>query len=132
MHSLGKTLLLFDLLHFVLQGQICLLLQVALDFLFFNPVPYNEKDMFLAVSSRRSCRSSYFSFSFFSITGQGIDMDYCDTEWFALEINRYHSVVFEFLKCSTKYCISDSFVHYVGYSILSTGFLPIVVNIMVF
>ena len=38
-----------------------------------------------------------FSFSFFSITGQVIDMDYCDTEWFTLEINRYHSVVFEFL-----------------------------------
>ena len=33
MHSLGKTLLAFDLLHFVLQGQICLLVQRALDFL---------------------------------------------------------------------------------------------------
>ena len=30
--SLGKTLLAFDLLHFVLQGQICLLLQVSLDY----------------------------------------------------------------------------------------------------
>ena len=29
MHSLGKTLLAFDMLRFVLQGQICLLLQVA-------------------------------------------------------------------------------------------------------
>ena len=29
-HSLAKTLLAFDLLHFVLQGQICLLLQVSL------------------------------------------------------------------------------------------------------
>ena len=32
-HSLGKTLLAFALLHFVLHGQICLLLQVFLDFL---------------------------------------------------------------------------------------------------
>ena len=32
-HSLGKTLLDFALLHFVLQGQTCLLLQVSLDFL---------------------------------------------------------------------------------------------------
>ena len=32
---------------------------------------------------------------FFSITGQGIDLDYCDIEWFALEMNRDHSVVFE-------------------------------------
>ena len=30
MHSLGKTLLAFALLHFVLQGQACLLLQVSL------------------------------------------------------------------------------------------------------
>ena len=31
--SLGKTLLAFALLHFVLQGQTCLLLEVSLDFL---------------------------------------------------------------------------------------------------
>ena len=34
-------------------------------------------------------------------------MDYCDTEWFALETNRDHSVVFEI---ASKYGISDSFV----------------------
>ena len=28
----------------------------------------------------------------FSITGWGIDLDYCDIECFALEINRDHSV----------------------------------------
>ena len=31
----------------------------------------------------------------FSISGWGIDLDYCDTEWFALETNRDHSVAFE-------------------------------------
>ena len=67
-------------------------------------------------------------FSFFSITGWGIDLDYCDTEWFALEMNRDHSVVFEI---ASKYCISDSFVDHDGYSISSEGFLPIVVDIMV-
>ena len=36
-----------------------------------------------------------FNFSFFSVTGQGIDLDYHDVEWFALETNRDHSVVFE-------------------------------------
>ena len=36
MHSLGKTRLAFDLLRFVLQRQICLLLQVSLDFLFLH------------------------------------------------------------------------------------------------
>ena len=34
----------------------------------------------------------------------GIDLDYCDSEWFALETNRDHSVVFEI---ASKYCISD-------------------------
>ena len=37
--------------------------------------------------------------------GWGIDLDYSDTEWFALETNRDHSVVFE---TASKYCISDS------------------------
>ena len=35
-HSLGKTLLAFDLLRFVLQGQICLFFQVFLDFLLLH------------------------------------------------------------------------------------------------
>ena len=37
--SFGKTLLAFALLHFVLQGQICLLLQVSLDFLLLHSSP---------------------------------------------------------------------------------------------
>ena len=69
-----------------------------------------------------------FNFSFFSIIGQGIDLDYCDIEWFALETNRDHSVIFEI---ASKYCISDSFVDQDGYSISSKGFLPAVVDIMV-
>jgi len=36
-----------------------------------------------------------FNFSFFGISDWGIDLDYCDIEWFALEMNRGHSVVFE-------------------------------------
>ena len=58
----------------------------------------------------------------------GIDLDDCDIEWFALEMNRDHSVVF---KIASKYCISDSFVDHDGYSISSKGFLPTVVDIMV-
>ena len=61
--------------------------------------------------------------------GWGIDLDYCDIERFALEMNRDHSVVFE---TAPKYCISDSFLDYEGYySISSKGFLPEVVDIMV-
>ena len=62
-----------------------------------------------------------FIFSLFSITGGGIDLDYCDIEWFAFETNRDHSVIFEI---ASKYHISDSFVDYEGYSISSKGFLP--------
>ena len=53
-------------------------------------------------------------------------MDYCDTEWFALEINRNLSVFFE---TAPKYCISDSFVDYDGDSISSKGILPAMVDI---
>ena len=69
-----------------------------------------------------------FNFSFFSITGWGIDLDYRDIEWFALETNRDHSAVFEI---ASKNCISESFVDHHGYSISSKGFLPTVVDIMV-
>ena len=58
----------------------------------------------------------------------GINLDYCDIEWFALEMNGGHSVIFEI---TSKYCISDSFVDHDGYSISPEGFLPTVVDIMV-
>ena len=61
-----------------------------------------------------------------SIIGSGIDLDYCDIEWLALETNRDHSVVFEI---ASKYCISDSFVDHDGYSFSSEGFLPTVPHI---
>ena len=37
----------------------------------------------------------------------GHRLDYCDIEWFTLETNRDHSVIFEI---ASKYCILDSFV----------------------
>ena len=55
--SLGKTLLAFAMLHFVLQGQTCLFLQVSLFSYFCILVPYDKKDIFFGVSSRSSCRS---------------------------------------------------------------------------
>ena len=84
-----------------------------------------KRTSFFGVSARSCCRS----------TGQplwhqwlGTDLDHCDTEWFALETNRDHSVIFEI---SSKYRISDSFVNDDDYSISSKGFLPTVVDIMV-
>ena len=58
----------------------------------------------------------------------GIVLGQRDIEWFALETNRDHSVMFEI---ASKNCILDSFVDYDGYSTSSKGFLPTVVDIMV-
>ena len=69
-----------------------------------------------------------FHFGFFSITGWGIDLVYCDIEWFALEMKRDHSVVFEI---ASKYCTLAPFVDHDGYSISSKGSLPTVVDITV-
>ena len=43
----------------------------------------------------------------------GHRLGYCDIEWFALETNRGHSVIFEI---APKYCISDFFVDSEGYA----------------
>ena len=69
-----------------------------------------------------------FNFSFFGITGWGIGLDHRDIERFAFGTNRDHSVVFEI---APTYCISDSFIDYIGYFISSKEFLPTVVDIMV-
>ena len=60
----------------------------------------------LGVSSRRSGRSSQnhsTSASSALVVGD-IDLDYRYIEWFALEMNRDHSVIFEI---APKNCISD-------------------------
>ena len=46
----------------------------------------------------------------------GHRLDFRDIEWFALEMNRDHSVIFEI---ASKCCILDSFVDHDGYSILA-------------
>ena len=66
--------------------------------------------------------------SFFHISGWVIDLDYCDVEWFAFEMNQDHFVIFEIVP---KYCNLDCFVDYEGYSISSKGFLHMVRDIMI-
>ena len=68
-HSLGKTLLAFDLLHFVLQGQICLLLQISLDFLLLHLESHlefaffkNHLQVFSIFSVVTQRKESYFLF----------------------------------------------------------------------
>ena len=71
--------------------------------------PIMKSTSFLGVSSINSCRSSWnLSTSAFNLqhysSRHRLGMN-CDIEWFALETNRYLSVVFE---TASKYCILDS------------------------
>ena len=90
--------------------------------IFCIPVPYNEKGFFFwvlvldLVGHHRTVQLQLLQQYWL-----GIDLDYCDIEWFALEMNRDHFIVYEI---ASKYCISDSFVNYNNYSISSKGFLP--------
>ena len=97
---------------------------------FFIPLPYDEKHIYFWCQFQKVLQvfTEPFNFSFFSITGWGIDLDYCDIEWFALEMNRDYCVIFEI---ASKYCILDSFADYEVYSISSKGFFLTVVYITV-
>ena len=128
--SLGKTLLTFSLLNSVLQGQICLLPQVSLDFLllYSSPLWWKGHLFWVIVLEGLVGLHRTIQLQFLQHYWSGHRLDYCDTEWFSLEMNRDHSVIFEI---ASKYCILDSFVDYGGYSISSKGFLPTAVVIMV-
>ena len=67
--SLGKTLLTFVLLHFVLQGQTCLLFQLSLDFLLLHSSPLWWNGHLFLVLVLGSLVGLH-RISFFSITGQ--------------------------------------------------------------
>ena len=68
-----------------------------------------------------------FNFSFSCICGWGIDLDYCDSEWFTLEMDRVPSVILR-LHLSTAFW---TLVDYEGYSISSMGCFPRVVDIII-
>ena len=56
-----------------------------------------------------------------------MDLDSCDVEWFALEMNKGNSIIFE-TACTS--CILDSFKDYEDYAISAKGLLPTVVHII--
>ena len=119
---LAKLLLAFAQLHFIFQGQTPLVLQVLLPSYFCIPVPYDKKDIFFLVLPLGGVVSLHRTIQLELSTNSswGIDLHYCDSEWFALERNRDHSVI---LETASKYCILDSSVDYEKYSISSKGFL---------
>ena len=56
----------------------------------------------------------------------GHRLDYCDIEWFALETNRDHSVVFEIAPNTSFWTLVD----YDGYSISSKRVLPSTIDMV--
>ena len=107
MHSLGKTLLAFALLHSILP-RLNLPVTPGISWLptFAFQSPIMKRTSFGGVSSslvglRRTVQLQLLQL----LTGWGIDLDYCDIEWLALETNRDHSFIFEI---ASKYYISDA------------------------
>ena len=127
-HSLGKNLLAFALLHFVVQEEY-LPVTPGISWLptFTSQSPMMKRESFFGVSSERSCRSSENR----SPSASSALVDRLGLLWYWMvclgDTLRSFS---HFWEC-TKYCILDSFISYEGYSISSKGFFPTVVNVMV-
>ena len=122
--SLGKTLLAFALLHFVLQTHICLLLQVSLDFLCLHSSPLWWKGHLVLMLVLEDLGGPHATIQvqllWHYLLRHKLWLWCC---WMvSLGTNQDHFVIFEI---APKYCILDSFVDYEGYSISSKGFLPI-------
>ena len=127
--SLVKTLLVFALLHFVLQGQICLLLQVSLNFPLLHSSPLWWKGHIFGVLVLEGLVGLHRTIKLQLLQhywlGHRLGLLWY---WMVCHENKHHSVIFEI---APKSCISDSFVDTEGNSISSKGFLPTVVDIMV-
>ena len=67
------------------------------------------------------------NFSYFSVTGWGIGLDYCDIEWFAW---KQTEIILSFLRLYSSTAF-QTLVADDGDSISSKGLLPTVVDIMV-
>jgi len=82
--------LAFILLHFVFQGQTYLLLPLSLDFLILHSNSLFFFFFWFLVFVLEGVVGLHkpVNFNFFSISGWGIYLDYCDIEWFALVINQ--------------------------------------------
>ena len=126
--SFGKTLLAFALLHFVLQGQTCLLLQVSLDFLLLHSNPLWWKGhLFWGVLVLEGLVGLHrtIQLQLLQHYWSGITVILNGLPWKRTEI------ILSFLRLYPSTAFQTLFVDYDGYSISSKGFLPTVVDIMV-
>ena len=85
MCSLDK-LLAFALFILYSKGKLAYYSRYLLTSYFSIPFPCDEKDTF-SVLVLEGLVIELVNFRFFSISGWGIDLDYWDAEWFALETN---------------------------------------------
>ena len=129
-HSLGKTLLAFDLLHFVLQGQTSLLLQVSLDILLLLSSPLWWKGHLFLVLVLEGLIGHH----------RTIQLQLLKHYWLEHRLG----LLWQWMAClrnePRSFCgFSDYtqvlhfrlFSDYEGYSISSKRFLPTIVDIMV-
>ena len=126
--SLDKTLLAFALLHFVLQGQICLLLQVSLDFLLLHSSPLWWKGHLFWVLVLVGLVGPHGTVQLLWHYWLGHRLGLL---WYLMAClwNKQRSFCC-FWDC-TQVLHFGLFFDYEGYSISSKGFLPTVVDIMV-
>ena len=130
-HFLGKTLLIFALLHSVLRGQIYLLiLQLSLEFLLLHSSPLQWKGHLIwglvlkgSVGLHRTIQIQLLQHYWL---GYRLWLPWY---WMICLGNEQRSLCF--FETASKYCISDSFVDYDGYSISYKVFLPTAIDIMV-
>ena len=124
-HSLGKTLLDFALLHPVLQGQICLLLQVFLDFQLLHSSPLWWKGHLFWVLVLEGLVGLHRTVQLQLLQHYWL--------WHRLRLPWYWMVCLgneQRSFCRFWDCI-QTLVYYDGYSISSKGFLPTGVDIII-
>ena len=119
-HSLGKTLLAFALLHSVLQGQTCLLLQVFLDFLLLHSSPLWWKGHLFWVLVLEGLVGVHRTVQLLQHYWSGHRLGLL---WYWMVCLGNEQRLFFYFWDFIKYCILDSFVDYESHSISSKGFL---------
>ena len=128
--SLNKPLLAFALLHFVLQGQTCLLFWVSLDFLLFHFSPLWWKGCLLGVLVLGGWisfhRTSQLQLLWHQWLGHRLVFLWCWMVYLGKEPRSFC----HFWDC-TQVLYFRLFVYYEGYSTPFKGFLPTVVDTMV-
>ena len=149
--SLHRTLSVFALFCFVLQGQHCLLLQVSLESLVLHSSPQYEKDIcfffFFLVLVLEGLVGPHWTIQlqllqhyclghrlvllwYWMVCRGNVQRLFCLFFFFFVVdfVIHWNSVIFE---NTPKFCILNCFVYYVGYSISSKRCLPSGVDVTV-